>query len=114
MKRLEFSGYSDDTFGYQADDYDNCASGQPIDWLITAPSVSGGLIVSGQHSRTVHPGFGITWQIGVAAYDPDCDDLPIPSWAISIDNQGHTPYSPRLCVTVPDDAIVICLNLRQP
>lgn len=123
MKRLEFSGYSDDTFGHQTDDYDNCASGQPIDWLIIVPGIPGGLIVTGQHSRTtqlpvgsphfgtVVPKFSTDWHIGVAAYDPTFDDLPIPPWPISIDNQGHSLYSPRLVVEVPDDAIVICLNL---
>ena len=37
MPILRFEGYSDDTFGeiaHTKDDYDNCASGAPIEYLV--------------------------------------------------------------------------------
>lgn len=42
MPELHFIGYSDDTFGeyrHFHDDYDCCASGEPIVWLLQAVSV---------------------------------------------------------------------------
>jgi hypothetical protein len=62
MKTLRFEGYSDDTFGEYAvtrDDYDNCASGEPVEFLITAPSLpEAGMVVTGQHcpARLFQPG----------------------------------------------------------
>ncbi len=44
MPILRFEGYSDDTFGEVAhfkDDYDNCASGKPIEYLVLGPAIDG-------------------------------------------------------------------------
>lgn len=56
MPILRFEGYSDDTFGEVAhfkDDYDNCASGKPIEYLVLGPAIDGqpqlGVVVTGQH-----------------------------------------------------------------
>jgi hypothetical protein len=102
-KTITFEGYSDDTFGYEdvegGDDYDNCASGKPIEWLVAVPGANEGVIVRGQH------GLRCSWCIGVAPYDPDDDDVPIPDWPMSI-GPGDRPYSPRLVIEAPDDATV--------
>jgi len=54
MKTLWFEGSSDDTFGMtqsaNADDYDNGASGEPIEWRVWSPSEDAGIIVTGQFS----------------------------------------------------------------
>ncbi len=112
MPILHFEGSSDDTFGevnVTKDDFDDCAAGSPIDWLITAPGVDGGLIVTGQHGRAITGKSAVFWQIGVAAYDPNFDDQPIPDWPISF-TRSDRGYSPRLVVVVPDGFSLTCLR----
>ena len=114
MPTLRFEGASDDTFGEYAhtrDDYDNCASGKPIDWLVTAPGVPGGLIVTGQYGREANADVSMSWQIGVAAHDPDNTDAPLPPWPMRIE-RSERPYSPSLVIEVPDGVQVRCLQRR--
>ena len=118
MPTLRFQGYSDDTFGeYELtkDDFDNCASGEPIDYLVTHPDFAGGVIVTGQHGRTAEDEqTSMAWQIGVAPHDPEDADTPMPDWPIRIVN-GDRGYSPALLIDVPAGVIVSCLNRRvQP
>jgi hypothetical protein len=109
---LRFEGASDDTFGEFAhfkDSYDNCASGTPIDWLVTAPGVVGGLVVSGQYART---GTEACWMVGVAAYDPNHDDLSIPDWPIKV-VRSERGYSPALVIEAPSNATIKCMQLEE-
>ncbi|NID06615.1 hypothetical protein HBF26_17100 [Luteibacter jiangsuensis] len=112
MKTLRFEGYSDDTFGEYAvtkDDFDNCASGEPIEYLITAPSEpDAGLIVTGQHCPE-HSG---SWLIGIANFDPDFTDRPIPNWPARFvpATDARFFYNPVLEIDVPDDFVLRCLQ----
>lgn len=111
MITLRFEGHSDDTFGEMShfkDDYDNCASGDPITYLVTAPGIRGGVLVIGQYAR---PGFDSCWQIAVASYDPLHEDLPLPEWPMRIE-RGDRPYSPALVIDAPDDVRIRCMERR--
>ena len=106
MKTLIFGGSSDDTFGEitpRGDDYDNCASGEPIEWRID--SAEGSLIVVGQYC----PGSAGGWLVGVAPVDNERYTQAIPPWPIRI-RPGERCYSPELEIDVPDDATLRCLT----
>lgn len=108
MKNFTFQGNSDDTFGeynVTKDDYDNCASGAPIEYLITAEGVSGGVLVTGQYARRDLA----SWEISIAAYDPSADDDPMPDWPITI-RRSDRGYSPLLIIAAPDNAVLRCLT----
>lgn len=110
MKTLIFHGYSDDTFGEYGvtnDDYDNCASGGPIRWLVTAPDEPGGVLVVGQHAPK---GVDAAWTITVGAFDPKGDDTPMPAWPMRLQPCPTTPYSPELQIEVPDNFVLACLE----
>jgi len=109
MPTLVFEGYSDDTFGetlHTKDDYDNCASGRPIEYLVWAADES--MIVFGQHC----PGHAGGWMIGVASHDPDCEDMPIPAWPIRVEPSSRG-YSPQLIIDAPDGVEIRCMQ-REP
>ena len=104
MPALRFEGFSDDTFGEYAhtnDDYDNCASGKPIVWLVQAGSEK--LLVSGQYA----PGSATGWLIGVAPHDDD--DNPLPQWPMRLE-RGDRPYSPALVIEAPEGVTLKCLQ----
>ncbi len=106
---LRFEGYSDDTFGEYAhtnEDYDNCASGKPIEYLVRCGDE--GIVVVGQYA----PGKCGGWLIGVASWDPDYNDRPIPPWPIRLE-PGERPYTPALFVTVPAGFELSCLTTRD-
>jgi hypothetical protein len=111
-KTLRFEGHSDDTFGEYAvtnDDHDNCASGEPIEWLITSPSQPGAaLIVTGQHC----PGSAHSWLIGIANYDPGYNDRPMPNWPARFVASREPRYArkPVLEIDVPADFVLRCLQ----
>lgn len=111
MKTLRFEGHSDDTFGEYGvtnDDYDNCASGTPIDWIVTAPSQPDvGLVVTGQHC----PGLSGSWLVGISSYDPKFHDLAMPSWPARFVpdlSRAAGQRNPVLEVDVPDDFVLRC------
>lgn len=107
---LRFEGYSDDTFGEYAhtkDDFDNCASGDPIEYLVTAPDGSA-LLVVGQYAA----GNASGWIIGVAPHDPSGDDKPMPDWPMRF-ARGDRPYSPALLIEAPDGVNVKCLTRQD-
>lgn len=96
MATLRFEGYSDDTFGeyeHTHTDYDNCASGKPIQCLVEAGGQK--MYVIGQYA---HPTDGC-WTIGITPYN---EDTPIPDWDIRMCGID-CGYSPMLEMTVPDD-----------
>jgi hypothetical protein len=99
-KTLRFEGFSDDTFGELTtrEDYDNCASGEPITFLVK--SSEGELMVQGQYC----PGPATGWLIGIARHDED-DDKPIPAWPMHFEH-AEREYSPRLVIEAPDDVTV--------
>jgi hypothetical protein len=110
---LRFEGNSDDTFGEYAatnDDYDNCASGKPIEWVVTSPSSPGvGLVVTGQHC----PGESGSWLVGIASYDPEFNDNAMPAWParfVPDQRRAAGQRNPVLEVDVPADFILICLQ----
>ena len=114
MKILWFEGSSDDTFGMtrngddtrSCDDYDNCASGKPIEWRVWSPETDEGLIVVGQYA----PGNAEGWLVGVApAPHVDGEEHDIPAWTIRFE-AGSRPYSPRLVIEAPADVQVDCLT----
>ena len=112
MKTLRFAGYSDDTFGevgVTREDFDNCASGDPIRFLVTAKGVPGGVVVVGQYAPEPCGG----WLIGVAPYDPDHEDLPMPPWPMTLRPCADTPYSPELIMEVPETFLLRCLETRE-
>ncbi|MFT3806060.1 hypothetical protein [Arenimonas sp.] len=108
MKTLQFSGYSDDTFGEispRGDDYDNCASGKPIEWVVESASEANALLVVGQHC----PGNARGWLIGVSPYDPKDNEAEPPAWPIRM-KPGEREYSLVLEIDAPDDATIRCLQ----
>lgn len=108
MRTLMFCGSSDDTFGLvndTEDDYDNCASGKPIEWLVESASEDKRLIVFGQFA----PYHGTGWLLGAMPHDPSNQDVPMPNWPTRI-RYDTCPYSPMLEIDVPDDATVRCLQ----
>ena len=108
MPTLRFEGYSDDTFGEVAhtkDDFDNCASGKPIEYLVRLSDA--GVVVTGQHC----PGNSGSWMIGVANYDPKCEDRAMPRWPMRIEPQDYrTGFNPSLVIEAPDGVEVVCLT----
>jgi len=106
MKTLTAQGSSDDTFGvYGAgpdDDYDNCASGEPIMFLLTSRKTGESMIVFGQYA----PGAADGWVVGVA---PDFSlhhaERPIPTWPMHL-QPSDVIYSPALVIDAPDDVTV--------
>lgn len=113
MKTLIFGGTSDDTFGEitpRGDDFDNCASGKPIEWLVESKETGERLLVVGQYT----PGNSYGWLIGVAPAGPNDED-PIPAWPYRLraPRGNERPYSPVLEVDVPDDATLRCLQRKD-
>ena len=113
-KTLVFAGYTDDTFGEitpRGDDYDNCASGKPIEWLVESPSTGEAVIVFGQHA----PGHVGGWMVGVGPYDPRHEDTPIAPWPYRLraPKAPESAYSPVLEIDAPDDATIRCLQVER-
>lgn len=106
MKTFKFQGYSDDTFGEYAitnEDYDNCASGKPIQFELKTPD-GAGIVITGLYCNQINKGDG--WMIGVNTIN---EDKPI-DWEVSM-NPSHEGYRNQLIVIAPDDAELVCLNL---
>ncbi|MGV2864419.1 hypothetical protein [Achromobacter sp. AGC39] len=110
MPILRFEGYSDDTFGeveHSKDDYDNCASGRPIEYLVEHKESGLGLIVTGQHC----PGNCGSWLIGVANHDPQLDDHDFPRWPMRIEALNYrNGFQPSLVIEAPDGVTIRCLQ----
>lgn len=110
MPTLRFEGYSDDTFGevlHTKDDYDNCASGKPIEYLVTDPATGLAIVVTGQHC----PGNSGSWLIGVANHDPDSKDRDFPRWPMRIEAQDYrNGFQPSLVIEAPEGVTLRCLQ----
>jgi hypothetical protein len=110
MPILHFEGHSDDTFGetnHFRDDYDNCASGKPIEFVLQHGD--DGIVVVGQHC----PMNAGSWLIGVSPYDPEGNDKQIPAWPIWFERSDDGMPSPRLVIDAPQGVIIRCLNRRE-
>jgi len=107
MMPLRFHGYSDDTFGEYAstnDDFDNCASGDPIVWRVTAPD-GAGLFVWGLYSfREAPKAVPGCWVVGVQQLD---EDVSIPPWPMRFG------YSASLVIEAPEGTKVVCMNREE-
>lgn len=112
MPTLRFEGYSDDTFGevlHTKDDFDNCASGKPIEYLVKDPATGLGIVVTGQHC----PGNSGSWMIGVANFDTEASDEDFPRWPMRIEPQNYrNGFNPALIVEAPDGVTVTCLQRK--
>lgn len=110
MPTLRFEGYSDDTFGevlHTKDDYDNGASGRPIEYLVSDPATGLGIVVTGQHC----PGASGSWMIGVANHDPDYSDRDFPRWPMRLEAQNYrNGFQPALVIEAPEVVTLTCLT----
>lgn len=108
MIELVFEGHSDDLFGetnHFNHIHDNCATGEPIEFLLESGDHS--ILVTGQF----HPGNSGSWMIGVANYDPNCDDSDFPDWHMEIKPQNYrNGFQPMLIINAPDDVKIKCLQ----
>ena len=109
MKTLTFYGCSDDTFGEYTtfkDDFDNCASGRPIEWLVDAPG--GAVLVTGQYGET-----NACWSIKVTPYGGH--ELELPDWPMTIrkGSEDECSYSPTLEIQAPDEVTIRCLTAEE-
>lgn len=101
MKKFIFNGNSDDTFGEYNEtniDYDNCASGSPIQYKLVN-SDGAGVVVTGLYGHSFHVGHG--WTIGVNTLD---EDKPI-DWSFDL-SPSHEGYRNKLTITTPDDVVL--------
>lgn len=109
-KRYVFEGGSDDTFGEYSitqDDYDNCASGEPIRWKLSLPDGSGLLVVGVYATNAlVSPADG--WMIGVATL---LENRPV-DWPVMME-PSHGGYRNRLIVEAPVEARLVCLTREE-
>lgn len=101
---LRFEGYSDDTFGeYGQTNIDYSASGKPIEFLVRQGDEA--VVVVGQYC----PGNCGGWLVGVASYDPEGNDVPLPSWPMRL-VPGERPYTSALEVDVGPQWRLDCLT----
>ncbi|MGZ5055350.1 MAG: hypothetical protein ACXWAT_10475 [Methylobacter sp.] len=112
MPTLRFEGHSDDTFGevdHFQDDYDNCASGKPISYKVTAKDDDGvqqSIIVTGQHGLN-----SAGWAITVENFDPKYVDVDFPRWPMRIEPQKfRNGYQPSLVIEAPEGVTIKCLQ----
>lgn len=99
MKRLQFYGYSDDTFGeygLTGDDIDNCGSDEPIQCIIDCGE-QGRLMVIGQYSKaSLSNG---CWMVGVSKVE-EYDEFP--DWNTQIKYCAEVEYSLKITIELPD------------
>lgn len=106
-KALRFQGGSDDTFGEYGrfgDDFDNCANGKPIVWMVR-DAAGAGLLVWGQYAGRDWPDDAPgCWMVGIQQL---AVDEPLPPWPLTWSAEG---YSVVLEIDAPADATLVCLN----
>lgn len=112
-KRIEFTGHSDDTFGWDlfdpdekrvgGDSHDDCANGRVRAFLVDSKHLEtrGRVAVIGAYGKTLKG----TWSIGMGLID---EDDPWPPWARQ-PVWSARGYTPVLSLLVPDDATVTLL-----
>ena len=112
-KKLEFCGYSDDTFGWHefdgdgdpahGDDHDDAARMTVRAFRVASESTGQAVIVTGVYGKAP----AAVWSIGIA---PDEEGVEIPDWATS--PRFHTyGYTPVMTLIVPADATVVLVNV---
>lgn len=100
---LKFHGHSDHTFGeyeHFRDDYDNCASGKPIEWRLDAGAEA--MVVRGQYVC------GGVWMVGVRQVD---EDTPLPTWPVRMASER---YSAVLHIEAPDGVTMRRVRRLKP
>ena len=102
MKTLRFSGYSDDTFGEWTTgiDYDNCASGKPITFKVTAGRKA--VYVTGQYNRKLCG----CWDVAVS----QVEEGNYPDFPMQISFEAYTAV---LEMEVPDETIVEHIDEKE-
>ncbi len=111
MKRIVFSGHSDDTFGWDlldpdekrigGDDHDDCANCTTRGYLVSTPD-EGRIVVAGVYGKLP----GATWTIGMGQMD---EDEPWPAWAQPV--WSAKGYTPHMSLLVPDNAEVVLVSI---
>ena len=99
MNTMKFEGHSDDTFGEYGVtniDFDNCASGNPIQFLLEAPD-GNRLVVTGIYTHT-----GV-WSIGICTEE----DMALPDWPM---RWGANGYTTTLEIDVPAGTKLACIT----
>jgi len=107
VKELRFVGYSDDVFGeYQTfdDQYDCCASGEPIVYEVYANT--GRLLVVGQYVPDTSP--SDCWMIGIQLAE---EGESLPPWTMRFESE--ILYSHALVIEAPDDVEICCVNREE-
>jgi len=101
-----FSGYSDDTFGWEAsdgrgDDHDDCAAFSVRTYHLNREGHR--MAVTGVYGK------GCNWSVGIAPIE---EGDPMPPWPMKWEFDG---YSTILTLTVPDGAtpILVCPNANE-
>ena len=103
MKTLRFIGHSDDTFGEYGltnDDYDNCASGEGIEFLVHSEACNERLVVVGHYCNSDNNKG--TWMIGLRQEEEE-DDSAATVWPLRWTTED---YSMILEIDAPDDVVV--------
>lgn len=102
MKTLRFVGHSDDRFCEETTgvDYDNCANGDPIDFLVSTKLNA--VIVSG------HYDYRACWAIGIRLAREGAE---LPLWPMRFEPEHD--YSHALVIEAPDDVVVEYLPVRS-
>lgn len=98
MQTLKFHGYSDDTFGEYGvtnQDYDNCASGKPIQCIVDCGE-RGRVMVVGQYSD-VSMDSGC-WLVGLTKVG---EEDKLPDWNFRFE-KSDCEYSPALLMDLPE------------
>ena len=102
MRTFQFEGASDDTFGeynQTNEDYDNCASGKPIQFKLSTPDGEGVLVTGIYCLEGVWKNCS-GWSIAVATLD---EDKPLNGWTFEL-KPDHEGYRNQLTVVAPDSA----------
>ena len=98
MRRLEFHGYSDDTFGeygMTGQDVDNCGTEDPIQCIVDCGQF-GRLMVIGQYSKA-SIGNGC-WMVGVSKVK-EYDEFP--DWNVNVGQCEDVEYSTMVTIDLP-------------
>ena len=111
MRKLQFSGYSDDTFGLINDielDFDNCGDCTPIVFKIFSSSESNGLLIGGQYYPKNFNG----WTIMVSPL-LDVEDYETVMWKQTLYFDSTLSKNIILEIEVPDDTTITCLLMSD-
>ena len=106
MKTFKFAGYSDDTFGeFEVTNnfFDNCSTGEPIQYELKTPE-GVGVVITGMYSNSINKGDG--WMIGVNVID---EHKPVIDWRFRLE-PSYERYQNLLIVEAPVNSELTCLT----